>query len=382
MKLLEKILMPVDVNDINEEQIRAATKIAKEFNSEVVIIYVLPESDLHADVDKFLRRYINESLDKVVHSLEKQNVACTQPITRNGDPVNNILEVATDQNVNLILASSGEDKGNDKFKLGTTAEKLVQLSDIPVLVIKSGQEIKIDRVMCPIDFSDPSRRALTNAILLSKTFNATLYILGVFEPFFTASPRIKFDQNKENEKLKQQFENRMEEFLSNFSVKGVNHQVEIVVGVPHERILNRIQKKGVDLLIMGTNGRSGLSRMLMGSVTEKVIRELPCSFVTTKTKNIYQLRLDNEVKEIETHFTNAIKLHKSGLYKEAIDQYLICLQINDMHVPSMYKLAKLYKILGNKKEMDYYEEMASDILSRLWDKKIEYEIRRHYKSDD
>jgi hypothetical protein len=130
---------------------------------------------------------------------------------------------------------------------------------------------------------------------------------------------------------------------------------------------------------MGTNGRSGFSRFIMGSVTEKVIRQLPCSFVTTKTQNIFQLRLDTEIKEIETHFNNADKLQKSGLYKEAIDQCLICLQINDMHVPSMYKLAKLYKILGDDAQVAYYEKMATELLRRLWDKKIEYEIRKHYK---
>ena len=142
-----------------------------------------------------------------------------------------------------------------------------------------------------------------------------------------------------------------------------------------------IQENEADLLVLGTNGRSGFSRMVMGSVTEKVIRELPCSFVTTKTQSIFQVKLDNEVKEIETHFNNAAKLYKSGLYNEAIDQYLKCLQINDMHVPSMYKLAKLYKILGDQEKMEHYDKMASDILRRLWDKKIEFEIRKHYKSD-
>ena len=381
MKLLEKILMPVDVNDINEEQISAAVKIAKEFNSEVVIMYVLPDSNLHPDVENLLKKYISETLNKVVQTLKNENVACSSPITKKGNPISSILEVASDQKVNLVLVSSGISKENDNFKLGTTAEKIVQLSDIPVWVVKSGQEFNINRIMCPVDFSDPSKRALRNAILLSKTFNATLDILGVFEPFFTASPRINFDQKAENEKLKQQFEKKMQAFLNDFSLKAVNHKVEIAVGVPHDRILKAIQKGNIDMLVIGTNGRSGFSRMLLGSVTEKVIRELPCSFVTTKTQNIYQLRLDSEVKGIEAHFNNGAKLQKSGLYQEAIEQYLICLQINDMHVPSMYKLAKLYKITENQEKMDYYNSMASDILSRLWDKKIEFEIRKHYNPD-
>ena len=184
MKLLEKILMPIDVNDMNDEQIGAAVQIAKEFHSEVIVMYVLPESDLHPDVEKLLGKYMNKAINKAIKALKKENVTCLEPIIRNGNPVSNILEVATDENVNLILVSSGANMNNDRFKLGTTAEKLVQLSDVPVWVTKYGEELRMKRIMCPIDFSDPSRRALRNAILLSNNFDATLHILGVlFTPF-------------------------------------------------------------------------------------------------------------------------------------------------------------------------------------------------------
>jgi universal stress protein E len=54
------------------------------------------------------------------------------------------------------------------------------------------------------------------------------------------------------------------------------------------------------------------------------------------------LKLDNEIKEIEAHFKNGEELIKNAFYEEAIDQFLICLQINDMHIPSMKRLAELY----------------------------------------
>lgn len=379
MKLVEKILLPVDVNHVCNEQLNSAIKIAKEFNSEVSVMYVLPETEVHPEIKEFLTKNINETLAKVIKILDNEKVSCTQPIVDSGNAVDKILQTANEQNVNLILICSGNKSENEEFQLGTTAEKLIQLSDVPVWVAKSDQNLVIKEVLCPIDFSDPAKRALRNAILLSNNFDSKLRILGVYEPFFTTSPRIKIDEKLENEKLQKKFEQKMNEFLSEFELKRVNHIIDIQAGVPHDRILKSIQKNNIDLLVMGTNGRSGLSRLMMGSVTEKVIRELPCSFVTTKTQNIFELRFDAEIKEIEIHFSNAIKLQKSGFYEEAVEQCLICLQINDMHVPSMYKLAKLYKILGNEDKMEYYEKMASDLLRRLWDKKIEYEIRKHYK---
>ncbi len=379
MKLIEKILIPVDVNRICNEQLNSAIKIAKEFNSKVSVIYVLPETQVHSEVQELLTKYINEILGKVLKTFDDEKISYSQPIIDFGNPVDKILHAANEQNANLILVCSGERSDNDEFKLGTTAEKLIQLSDIPVWVAKSGQRAEVKDILCPIDFSDPAKRALRNAILLTNNFDSTLRILGVFEPLVTTSPRIKIDEKLENEKLQKQFEQKMNEFLIEFDLKNVNHIIDIQVGIPHEKILESIQKNGTDLLVMGTNGRSGFSRIIMGSVTEKVIRQLPCSFVTTKTQNIFQVRFDTEIKEIEIHFNNADKLQKSGLYKEAIEQCLLCLQINDMHVPSMYKLAKLYKILGDDLQVAYFEKMATELLRRLWDKKIEYEIRKHYK---
>ncbi len=379
MKLLEKIVLPVDVNNDYTAQLDSTIRLAKEFNSEVVLMYVLPESEVHPEIEKLLHKYINETLGKIQDAFKSNKINCGNSIIENGNPVDKILQVANEQNANLILAGSGNKTADDGFKLGTTAEKLIQLSDVPVWVAKSGDKVHFKKILCPIDFSDPSKRALRNAMLLTNNFDAELTILAVYQPFHNYSVRLNIDDKAENEKLFKQFEAELQSFLNAFNLKHVNYKVELKKGNPENIILHALREKEIGLLVMGTNGRSGFSRMVMGSVTEKVIRELPCSFVTTKTQNIFTLKFDNEVKEIEIHFKNAEKLEKSGLYNEAVEQCLICLQINDMHVPSMYKLSKLYKVLGNEDKVTYYEKMASKLLQRLWDKKIEFEIRQHYK---
>lgn len=379
MKLLEKILMPVDVNKDYNQQLELGIKIATEFNSEISVMYVLPDSDVHPEIISLLTNYVSETLNKLVDAFKAKQILCGNPLILKGNTTDKILQAAKDEEVNLILVGSGNKEEQEEFQLGTTAEKLISLSDIPVWAAKSNQKTDISNILCPVDFSDASKRALKNAILLSNSFEADLTILSVYEPFVNTSPRLKIDQKATNIELAAQCQKEMQTFLNKFDLKGVKHEVKVEAGVPHKKILQAINELKCDLLVMGTNGRSAFSRIVLGSVTEKVIRTLPCSFVTTKTQDIFKVRFDNEIKEIETHFNNASKLAKSGLYKEAIEQYLICLQINDMHVPSIYKLAELNKILGNKEKVEYYEKMAKDLLRRLWDKKIEYEIRKHYQ---
>jgi nucleotide-binding universal stress UspA family protein len=379
MKLLGKILMPVDVSKSFDNQVNAAIEIAKEFHSTVGMMYVLPDTVLHDDIKTLVLNSVNELLDKANEVFEKQGIKTLKPVIELGEPVEKTLQKANEGKFNLILVSSGEKEDNEQYKLGTTAEKLIRLSDIPVWVAKANQESKITNILCPTDFSEPSKRALKNAVLLSKNFKAKLRILGVFEPINIVSPRLSVDLKKENADLRKQFEQEMDEFLKDFDFTGIDYKKEIQAGNAHQKILHAIDEYGCDLLIMGTNGRTGFSRIMMGSVTEKVTREVPCSFITTKMQDIFKLKFDNEIKDIEEHFNYANDLFKSGLNQDAIEQYLICLQINDMHIPSMYKLAEIHKTMGETAKVAYYEKMAKDLLTRIWDKKIELEIRKHYR---
>ena len=183
MKLLEKILLPVDVNKNNEEQIELAIKLSKEFNSEILVMYVLPDEDIHPEINSLLNNYISDTLKKVVELLRSNKISCGEPMILYGNPTDKILQAVNEQKANLILAGSGNKAKEEEFRLGTTAEKLISLSDVPVWIVGSNQKTSISKILCPVDFSDSSKRALKNAILIAKTFEANLTILSVFEPF-------------------------------------------------------------------------------------------------------------------------------------------------------------------------------------------------------
>jgi two-component SAPR family response regulator len=131
-------------------------------------------------------------------------------------------------------------------------------------------------------------------------------------------------------------------------------------------------------MIMGATGKSMLSRIFLGSLTEQIAREMPCSLVTTKAENILNLKIDYEISTIEKHFANAKKLEENGFFDEAEQQFKLCIQINDLHIPSLSALINLYKNLGKKDLEEKYRQKLDEILRRLWDKKIEFEIRKHF----
>jgi universal stress protein E len=171
----------------------------------------------------------------------------------------------------------------------------------------------------------------------------------------------------------------MDDFLNKFSFSDVDFDKNLIAGKAAKVILKTA--KEYDLLIMGTTGKTGLGRILMGSITEKVIRDISCSFITTKSTDFIDLKLENEIKDIEEHLRIAKDLEDKEFYNEAIRQYDICLKINSMHIPSYFHITKLYKRIGLDNKADYYKKIAIELMHRIWDKKIGHEIYKYYLKD-
>ncbi|MFO7368777.1 MAG: universal stress protein [Bacteroidales bacterium] len=379
MKLIGKILVPIDVNAHSEEQIQTVIKLANAYKSEVLLLYVVPDEELQDDIKDIIVKSVKESLNETRELLIDNKVNASEPFIAYGKIAETMVQIANQQKVNLILLGTNKKKRGAKYKLGIIAERVIRLSNVPVWLVKTPSEAVFSRVLCPVDFSEPSRRALYNAILLARKFNSSLHILNVYKPLEYVSKRIEIDLEAENAKRLKWAKSEMKEFIKGFDFDGVDYRVEVKTGIADQKILNTIKKQQIDLLIMGTNGRTGLSWFFLGSVTEKVIREMPCSFITIKKLDVIQLKLDQEIKEIEVHYNNGVELFNNAFYEEAIEQFLICLEVNNMHIPSINKLVEVYNKIEDKNKSLHYQNMANQILTRMWDKKIEEEIRRHYK---
>lgn len=127
--------------------------------------------------------------------------------------------------------------------------------------------ISFGRILCPIDFSDTSRRALSYAAAFAHRYDGRLEVLHVLPPEGPRAPR---------EELLAQLH---EAIVDAGSGTPPSHPV-LENGRAHDVIVQRARSHQADLLVMGTHGRSGFNRLLLGSVTEKVVRLAPCPVLT------------------------------------------------------------------------------------------------------
>ncbi len=141
----------------------------------------------------------------------------------------------------------------------------------------------VQHILVPTDFSDDADQALDYAIALAQKLQARLTLLHVFHlsPLSVGEmpPAVLSATVQEMETTAQQ---RMQATLARVHHAGLHTDSAIIEGMPVQTILDTASEKNVDLIVMGTHGRTGLTHVLMGSVAEKVVRLAPCPVLVTR----------------------------------------------------------------------------------------------------
>lgn len=378
MKLLERILIAIDFSEPTDNIVENSIAMAKAFQSTICLMNVLPDDIYDDKAKKLLVEASTNLLDEINNKIKNEGVKCETPILEFGTHFDKIISTANLVNANLIMIGAGAKSKKEAYKIGTTASKILRKSNKAVMVIKNNEPLKIKKIFCPIDFSKESGRALTNAITMARRFDAELLIFSSFDMPHLGSLRLRIDLNEFYENARHDHLTEFTNFIRDFNLTDLKWNKEIKRGVASEEILTSINKYDADLLIMGTTGKTGLNKMLMGSVTEKVVREVPCSFITMKSEYFIDLVLETKIIDIASHYKTAKQLKADGFYDEAITEFKKCLTINEMHVPSLHGISKVYTKKGEDKKATKYKDMAIGIMSRIWDTKIEREIRKLY----
>lgn len=142
------------------------------------------------------------------------------------------------------------------------------------------------RICCPIDFSDASRAAMEVAADLARRFGAELVLLHAYPiPGYTFPDGSVVASPKMMQELAEQAERHLGEWRSDAErlAGGPRVGMEKAVGEPAAEILSYARESGVDLLVLGTHGRTGLEHALMGSVAERVVRKAHCPVLTVRS---------------------------------------------------------------------------------------------------
>jgi len=143
--------------------------------------------------------------------------------------------------------------------------------------------IAIKKLLVPTDFSEYSKFALKYAVALAKSFEAKVYVLYVHDPYPQGAA---FEGMYYDPELVEGTGNKAREILDEIVVELRTQHIDaepvFLNGRPPLEIVRRAEELGVDLIVIATHGRKGISHLVFGSTAEKVVRMAPCPVLTVK----------------------------------------------------------------------------------------------------
>jgi len=286
--MFEEILLPVDGSDGTEAAVGHAADVADRFDATVHVVFVASTNRdsvtvVSGDVVDALESEGTDIVDSVADEIRARGVSCESEVVQ-GDPATTIADYADSRGMDLVVMATRGRTGLSRYLLGSVTEKVVRLSDVPVLTVRTDDEARTsfpyENVLSPTDGSEPASAAADRAADLAAALDATLHAVSVVD-----DTSLGFDVRSASasEELLERAEEAVAEVVAHADDAGVeNVREEVLRGTVDRTILDYVDDRGVDLVVMGTRGRGGTERVLLGSVTERIVRTSPVPVLTVR----------------------------------------------------------------------------------------------------
>ncbi len=299
-QLMTTILFPTDFSDCSARAQEYAMYLATVWDAKVEVLHVLEgpawlKGNMGAlSAVEQAGKEAAQRLDGVQHQMARSGIpALVRQVT--GIPSEQINLAAREGGVDLVVLGA-QGRTNLLYGLvGSTTERVVKDGPCPVLAVpKLGDEaakpiaetaappIPIRHILAPVDFSSPSLDSLEYAIQLANGLGAKVTLVHVLEPVYYDLERGLGSIEQEARK-REHWKKQLTELTDLVKSFGLPAAFEIAGGVPSDAILSCGVRSGCDLIVMGTHGRRGVSRIRFGSVAEAVLRRATCPVLTVKT---------------------------------------------------------------------------------------------------
>ncbi len=281
--MYDRILLPVDDSESVTEIHRHTAALAQETGAAVQVLFVADATreSATADVVGALEREGEAIVDDVASTFASRGVDCGTDVVR-GSPAETIVEYAERNDYELIVLPTHARSGLSRYLLGSVTEKVVRLSSVPVLTARLRATDRLtfpyERVLVPTDGSDAALHAARHALELAASLDAAVHVLSVVDDRSLGPDIRSVLSTAELEQPARDAIADVAGVAESYDVPAVHTHVEH--GAPADTIASAIDDLDTDVVVMGTTGRQGVGRILLGSVAEQTVRTAPVPVIT------------------------------------------------------------------------------------------------------
>jgi nucleotide-binding universal stress UspA family protein len=296
MVSINRILCPIDFSDFSLDALRHGLKLAQWYSAQLTVFHVyqpfqpLPIDGIPgtvpvlADADpQQIADNVRRFCDPVVGSSGLNVEVLVSP----GDAAKEIRTEAERRPFDLLILGTHGRSGFERLFLGSVTEKVLRSTRVPVLTIpppvrEPGSPLyKI--ILCPVDFSAASIRALEYALSLAQEADARLILLHAIEDVLGHTSVQSLGQltvAQYYEQLELAAVTRLRSVVPDDARVWAHPEERVVKGRAYEEILKTVADEHVDVVVMGVQGKGVVNQLVFGSTTHRVIREAGCPVLT------------------------------------------------------------------------------------------------------
>ncbi|KPJ98958.1 MAG: hypothetical protein AMJ60_06595 [Desulfobacterales bacterium SG8_35] len=272
-----KILVAYDGSASARNGLAVATHLAKEDKSWIKVLSVLP--GYTGELELVGVSNIKETIEGPGKKLlaEAQEIADHEDVhiltnMTQGEPYEKIVHVADDENCDLIVMGRRGQHQLERELVGSVTARVIGYTLKDVLVVPEGTMLSRKNILLATDGSPSCEAAVDRAIELAKEKSASLTAISVVytnDEYLALAPGVVED-------LIGKAKNKLATIAQKGRDAGIGINTVVKEGEAYEAITNLAQNNGIDMIVMGSHGKKGLQRFLMGSVTERTIGYASC----------------------------------------------------------------------------------------------------------
>lgn len=284
---LQRVLIATDFSAGARAALNRVARLPLEAKAELILAYVIPAGgDLY--VDRGAEAAVQQLLEDEARVLRRLvPKAKVRPELARGRPVQALFELGTKLEPELIvLGRHGETRMRDVL-LGSTAERVLQLANRPILVVSRPPRASYRSVLAAVDLEPGSVEILTTGLRIVGVTPKQVTLVhaygGEARPAGLKGSKPSRAQKQEDADDVNRAEGRLAAQLTPFPALAHSSNIVITRGDPRQVLVKQVEKQKADLLVVGTHGRTGASLALMGSVAQSLSRRAPCDVLVVPT---------------------------------------------------------------------------------------------------
>ncbi|MDS0474050.1 universal stress protein [Natrinema sp. 1APR25-10V2] len=284
--MYEDILLPFDGNDSAAAVLHHAAEIAHWADATVHVLYVADTTRDSVTVIKgqtvdALRQQGKDIVAEAEKTLQTLGVDYETDVVQ-GNPAPTITEYAERYGHDVIVMPTHGREGVSRYLIGSITEKVVRLSSVPVLTARMQPDEQFafpyEDILIPTDGSRGATRAAEHGLALSSALDATVHLLSVVDDASFGLDVRSTASSETGEAAAQEAIDDLVSVAEEYDLRDIVHSIEH--GSPVEGILAYIDENEIEAVVIGTIGRRGTDRVLLGSVAEKTVRSAPVPVIT------------------------------------------------------------------------------------------------------